>query len=217
MACRHHFLLNIDAVHKQFSNGAAIAIGVDPSDDDRLTSHHPIEEVAGCIGIRVVVREGLHRRRTESRVRLPLRGINAGEPDSFTGCRAASITDLAAADGDLDSRCRCRAEPEDQDNTKRARDRHQPGSRIQCDWLLVKIARSSQAESMQHRVSLSIAVAAVCFSGNAALAHGKGLYATAAEAQARAQQIGCTTIHQNNGRWMPCTDEQELHRQLRKQ
>ena len=50
-----------------------------------------------------------------------------------------------------------------------------------------------------------------------ALAHGKGLYATEAEAQQRAEEIGCTTSHQNNGRWMPCADEQELHQQLRKQ
>ena len=50
-----------------------------------------------------------------------------------------------------------------------------------------------------------------------ALAHGKGLYATQAEAQQRAEEIGCTTSHQNNGRWMPCADERELHQQLRKQ
>ena len=49
------------------------------------------------------------------------------------------------------------------------------------------------------------------------LAHGKGLYSTEAEAQARADEIGCATVHQNNGKWMPCTDESELHRQLRKQ
>ena len=49
------------------------------------------------------------------------------------------------------------------------------------------------------------------------LAHGKGLYTTEDEAQQRAAEIGCTTIHENNGRWMPCADERELHRQLRKQ
>ena len=25
------------------------------------------------------------------------------------------------------------------------------------------------------------------------------------------------SVHENNGRWMPCTDERELHQQLRKQ
>ena len=49
------------------------------------------------------------------------------------------------------------------------------------------------------------------------LAHGKGLYATEAEAQQRAAEIGCTSVHENNGRWMPCADEQKLHQQLRKQ
>jgi hypothetical protein len=28
--------------------------------------------------------------------------------------------------------------------------------------------------------------------------------------------IGCNTVHQNNGKWMPCADERELHRQPRK-
>ncbi|QNI54153.1 hypothetical protein SynBIOSE41_01639 [Synechococcus sp. BIOS-E4-1] len=52
---------------------------------------------------------------------------------------------------------------------------------------------------------------------NPALAHSKGLYATEAEARQRAEEIGCNTVHKNNGRWMPCADERELHQQLRKQ
>ena len=48
-------------------------------------------------------------------------------------------------------------------------------------------------------------------------AHGKGLYKTESEAQDRSQELGCKTIHQNNGRWMPCRDEAELHRMLRRQ
>ena len=55
------------------------------------------------------------------------------------------------------------------------------------------------------------------FWSSPALAHGKGLYSTQAEAQARAEELGCTTSHQSNDRWMPCANEQELHRQLRKQ
>lgn len=43
------------------------------------------------------------------------------------------------------------------------------------------------------------------------------MYASKAEAQKRAQEIGCSTSHQNNDRWMPCADERELHKQLRKQ
>lgn len=69
-----------------------------------------------------------------------------------------------------------------------------------------------------NRLLANIAVLTVLFfAGSSAWAHGKGLYATEAEAQTRAKQIGCTTVHQNNGKWMPCADERELHRQLRKQ
>ena len=48
-------------------------------------------------------------------------------------------------------------------------------------------------------------------------AHRKGIYESQGDAQKRAEEIGCSTVHQNNGRWMPCANEQELHRQLRKQ
>jgi hypothetical protein len=47
--------------------------------------------------------------------------------------------------------------------------------------------------------------------------HGKGIYQSKADAEQRASEIGCKTVHQNNGKWMPCADERELHRQLRKQ
>ena len=64
-------------------------------------------------------------------------------------------------------------------------------------------------------------ISAVVMSGlvrpDPALAHSKGLYATEAEARERAEQIGCEAIHENNGRWMPCADERELHQQLRQQ
>ncbi len=49
------------------------------------------------------------------------------------------------------------------------------------------------------------------------MAHSKGLYASETEARQRAAEIGCSRVHENNGRWMPCTDERELHQQLRKQ
>ena len=65
--------------------------------------------------------------------------------------------------------------------------------------------------------ALSFGVLALLVNQTPGLAHGKGLYATEAEAQQRAAEIGCTTVHENNGRWMPCADERELHRQLRKQ
>ena len=51
----------------------------------------------------------------------------------------------------------------------------------------------------------------------ASFSHSKGIYETKAEAEQRASEIGCTSVHENKGHWMPCADERELHRQLRKQ
>jgi len=65
--------------------------------------------------------------------------------------------------------------------------------------------------------ALSFGVLALLVNQRPGLAHGKGLYATETEAKQRAAEIGCTTVHENNGRWMPCADERELHQQLRKQ
>ena len=48
-------------------------------------------------------------------------------------------------------------------------------------------------------------------------AHSTGIYKSEAEAKQRAAELGCDSVHQNNGRWMPCSDEAELHRMLRKQ
>ena len=50
-----------------------------------------------------------------------------------------------------------------------------------------------------------------------AQAHGKGIYASEAEARTQAEKIGCTEAHQNKGRWMPCANERELHQQMRRQ
>ena len=71
--------------------------------------------------------------------------------------------------------------------------------------------------AIQPLTALGFGVLALLVNQTPGLAHGKGLYATEAEAQQRAAEIGCTTVHENNGRWMPCADERELHQQLRKQ
>ena len=71
--------------------------------------------------------------------------------------------------------------------------------------------------AMQPLMTLVFGVLTVLANQTPGMAHGKGLYDTEAEAQQRAAEIGCTTVHENNGRWMPCTDERELHQQLRKQ
>ena len=65
--------------------------------------------------------------------------------------------------------------------------------------------------------ALSFSVLALLVNPTPGMAHGKGLYGTEAEARQRAAEIDCTSVHENNGRWMPCTDERELHQQLRKQ
>ena len=70
---------------------------------------------------------------------------------------------------------------------------------------------------IQLLTALSFGVLAMLVNQTPGRAHGKGLYATEAEAQQRAAEIGCSSVHENNGRWMPCTDERELHQQLRKQ
>ena len=71
--------------------------------------------------------------------------------------------------------------------------------------------------AIQQLSALSFGVFALLVSQTPGMAHGKGLYASEAEARQRAAEIGCGSVHQNNGRWMPCADERELHQQLRKQ
>ena len=71
--------------------------------------------------------------------------------------------------------------------------------------------------AIQPLSALSLGVIALLVSQTPGMAHGNGLYDTEAKAQQRAAEIGCNSVHENNGRWMPCTDERELHQQLRKQ
>jgi hypothetical protein len=50
-----------------------------------------------------------------------------------------------------------------------------------------------------------------------ASAHAKGLYKTKAEAERRAKELGCNGTHLNNGLWMPCSHEAQLHKELRQE
>ena len=70
---------------------------------------------------------------------------------------------------------------------------------------------------IQPFLALSLGGLALLVNTTPGMAHGKGLYGTETEARQRAAEIGCSSIHENNGRWMPCTGERELHQQLRKQ
>jgi hypothetical protein len=72
-------------------------------------------------------------------------------------------------------------------------------------------------QAIQPLTAVAVGVVTLLVNQTPGLAHGKGLYATEAEAQQRAAEIGCKSVHENNGRWMPCADERELHQQLRKQ
>ena len=71
--------------------------------------------------------------------------------------------------------------------------------------------------AIQPLSALACGLVASLMSQTPGLAHGKGLYATKPEALQRAAEIGCSSVHENSGRWMPCADERELHQQLRKQ
>ena len=71
--------------------------------------------------------------------------------------------------------------------------------------------------AIQPLVALSFGVLALLVNTTPGMAHSKGLYARETEARQRAAEIGCSSVHKNNGRWMPCTDERELYQQLRKQ
>ena len=71
------------------------------------------------------------------------------------------------------------------------------GPRLSCGLLLFAFSSAALPGSVQ--------------------AHSKGIYKSEAEAKQRATELGCDSVHQNNGRWMPCSDEAELHRMLRKQ
>jgi hypothetical protein len=48
-----------------------------------------------------------------------------------------------------------------------------------------------------------------------AQAHPKGLYDSQQQAEQRAKELGCEGIHQNQGKWMPCSNEAALHQHLR--
>ena len=74
-------------------------------------------------------------------------------------------------------------------------------------------------QQARHRSNLAgVAIGlAWLVSPEAALSHSRGLYATQAEAEQRAKQLGCKGVHQNNGQWMPCSDEAMLHKELREE
>ena len=47
-------------------------------------------------------------------------------------------------------------------------------------------------------------------------AHMKGTYSTEKEAQKKSLELDCVGIHKNQDKWLPCENEKELHKYLRK-
>ena len=62
-----------------------------------------------------------------------------------------------------------------------------------------------------------VAASLISINAERAESHGKGMFATQSEAEARAKELNCKGSHENNGKWMPCQDEADLHRALRRQ
>ena len=44
----------------------------------------------------------------------------------------------------------------------------------------------------------------------------KGTFSTEKDAEKESLELGCQGIHKNQDKWLPCKNEKELHRYLRK-
>ena len=53
-------------------------------------------------------------------------------------------------------------------------------------------------------------------SNNFSHAHIRGTFSSKQEAENRSLEIGCQGIHKNQDKWLPCENEKELHKYLRK-
>ena len=47
-------------------------------------------------------------------------------------------------------------------------------------------------------------------------AHMKGTFSTEEDAEKESLKLGCVGIHKNQDKWLPCENEKELHKYLRK-
>ena len=47
-------------------------------------------------------------------------------------------------------------------------------------------------------------------------AHMNGIFSTEKAAEKKSLELGCEGIHKNQDKWLPCENEKELHRYLRK-
>lgn len=60
-------------------------------------------------------------------------------------------------------------------------------------------------------------VAAIAIGVQPSHAHMKGMYATKAEAEARAVQLKCEGVFKIGNEWMPCANERALHDALKRE
>ena len=51
---------------------------------------------------------------------------------------------------------------------------------------------------------------------NYSYAHLRGTFISEEEAENRSLELGCKGIHKNKDKWLPCKNEKELHKYLRK-
>ena len=51
---------------------------------------------------------------------------------------------------------------------------------------------------------------------NYSYAHLRGTFISEEEAENRSLELGCEGIHKNKDKWLPCKNEKELHKYLRK-
>ena len=47
-------------------------------------------------------------------------------------------------------------------------------------------------------------------------AHIKGNFSSEQDAEKKSLELGCLGIHKNQDKWLPCKNEKELHKYLRK-
>ena len=47
-------------------------------------------------------------------------------------------------------------------------------------------------------------------------AHNKGIFSSGEDALKRSLELGCEGIHKKKDKWLPCKNEKELHKYLRK-
>ena len=47
-------------------------------------------------------------------------------------------------------------------------------------------------------------------------AHLRGIFSSEQEALKRSLELGCEGVHKNQDKWLPCENEKELHKYLKK-